>query len=162
MSEEFSMDIDEKSIEELKKAINYDEIEKRYQRFMNGTETEYDLINGMYHYKIQNDKGLDLDVVEFKYYQKLINLYNKEKEKNKELQIKVRYYEDIMIKQNVEKKFETLYKGLYKIVKTEYVSKDKIKNKIEEYIETLKTAINIQTIQECKYGIKVLQKILEE
>lgn len=83
MSEEFSMDIDEKSIEELKKAINYDELEKRHQRFMNGTETEDDLINGIYHYKIQNDKGLDLDVVEMKYYNKIIGLYNKEKEKNK-------------------------------------------------------------------------------
>ena len=86
MSEEFSIDVDEKSIEELKTAINYDEIKARHQRFMNGTETEDDLIKGIYHYKIQNDKGLDLDVVEFKYYQKIINLYNQEKEKNKELE----------------------------------------------------------------------------
>ncbi len=86
ISGEFSFDLDEKSVENLKKAINYDEIEERYKRFMNGTETIDDLINGILHYRIKNDDGLDLDVVEFKYYQKMIDLYLKEKEKNKELE----------------------------------------------------------------------------
>lgn len=85
MSEEFSIDVNEKSIEELRTSIN-NELEARHQRFMNGTETEDDLINGIYHYKIKNNNGLDLDVVEMKYYNKIIDLYNKEKEKNKELE----------------------------------------------------------------------------
>ena len=84
--EELSFDLDEKSVENFKKAINYDEIEARHKRFMNGTETIDDLINGILHYRIKNDDDLDLDVVEFKYYQKMIDLYEKEKEKNKELE----------------------------------------------------------------------------
>lgn len=83
MEEEFSLDVDENTINELKKAIGYDEIEARHKRFMEGKETADDLINHIYHYKIKNDKGLDLDVVELKYYNKIIDLYNKEKEKNK-------------------------------------------------------------------------------
>ena len=63
----------------------------------------------------------------------ILDLYNKEKEKNKDLQIKVRYYEDIMIKQNTEREFETLYKDLYRIVKTEYISKDKIRELLHSY-----------------------------
>ena len=89
--EQFSFDLDEKSVENLKKAIGYDEIEERHKRFMSGTETIDDLINGILHYRIKNDDGLDLDVIEFKYYKKLIDLYKKEKEKNKELQNRVDY-----------------------------------------------------------------------
>ena len=61
-------------------------MELRHKRFMNGTETLDDLINGILHYRIKNDDDLDLDVVEFKYYQKMIDLYEKEKEKNKSLE----------------------------------------------------------------------------
>lgn len=68
MKEEFSLDVDENTINELKKAIGYDEIEARHKRFMEGKETADDLINHIYHYEIKNDKGLDLDVVELKYY----------------------------------------------------------------------------------------------
>jgi len=83
MSEEFSFDLDEKSIKNIKEAIGLDEIEARHQRFMNGTETIDDLINHIYHYKIKNNDGLDLELVEKKYYEKIVDLYNKEKEKNK-------------------------------------------------------------------------------
>lgn len=83
MNEEFSFDIDENSMNELKKSIG-DEIEERHKRFMEGKETIDDLINGIYHYKIKIDNGLDLDVVELKYYNKIIDLYNKEKEKNRQ------------------------------------------------------------------------------
>lgn len=38
-------------------------------------ETIDNLINGYRHYKICNDKGLDLDVVELKYYKRLIDFY---------------------------------------------------------------------------------------
>lgn len=76
MKEEFSLDVDENTINELKKAIGYDEIESRHKRFMEGKETADDLINHIYHYEIKNDKGLDLDVVELKYYKKLVKIIN--------------------------------------------------------------------------------------
>jgi len=76
MKEEFSFDVDENTINELKKAIGYDELEARHKRFMEGKETADDLINHIYHYKIKNDKGLDLDVVELKYYKKLVKIIN--------------------------------------------------------------------------------------
>lgn len=74
MEEEFSFDVDENTINELKKAIGYDEIEARHKRFMEGKETADDLINHIYYYEIKNDKGLDLDVVELKYYKKLVKI----------------------------------------------------------------------------------------
>lgn len=76
MEKEFSFDVDENTINELKKAIGYDELEARHKRFMEGKETTDDLINHIYHYKIKNDKGLDLDVVELKYYKKLVKIIN--------------------------------------------------------------------------------------
>lgn len=74
MKEEFSLDVDENTINEFKKAIGY--IEARHKRFMQGKETVDDLMNGIYHFKIKNDKGLDLDVVELKYYKKLVKIIN--------------------------------------------------------------------------------------
>ena len=76
MEEEFSLDVDENTINEFKKAIGYDEIEARHKRFMEGKETADDLINHIYHYKIKNNNGLDLDVVELKYYKKLVKIIN--------------------------------------------------------------------------------------
>lgn len=73
-NEEFSVDVDEKSIDNLKKTID-SELEERSKRFYNGVETIDDLINGYRHYKICNDKGLDLDVVELKHYKRLIDFY---------------------------------------------------------------------------------------
>lgn len=74
MEKEFSLDVDENTINEFKKAIGYDEIEARHKRFMEGKETADDLINHIYHYEIKNDKGLDLVVVELKYYKKLVKI----------------------------------------------------------------------------------------
>ena len=73
-NEEFSVDVDEKTIDNLKKIIDT-ELEERSKRFNKGVETIDDLINGYRHYKICNDKGLDLDVVELKHYKRLIDFY---------------------------------------------------------------------------------------
>lgn len=73
-NEEFSCEVDEKSIDNLKKIIDT-ELEERSKRFNSGVETIDDLINGYRHYKICNDKGLDLDVVELKHYKRLIDFY---------------------------------------------------------------------------------------
>lgn len=77
-NEEFSYEVDEKSIDNLKKIID-SELEERSKRFNNGVETIDDLINGYRHYKICNDKGLDLDVVELKHYKRLIDFYKQAK-----------------------------------------------------------------------------------
>lgn len=74
INEEFSADVDKKSIDNLKKVIDR-ELKERSKRFNNGVETIDDLINGYRHYKICNDKGLDLDVVELKHYKRLIDFY---------------------------------------------------------------------------------------
>ena len=67
MSEnEISININESEIAKLKDAINYNEIEATHQRFIDGTETEDDLINRIIYYRIENDEGLNLDVVEYK------------------------------------------------------------------------------------------------
>lgn len=73
-NEGFSCEVDEKSIDNLKKIIDT-ELEERSKRFNSGVETIDDLINGYRHYKICNDKGLDLDVVELKHYKRLIDFY---------------------------------------------------------------------------------------
>ena len=77
-NEEFSCEVDEKSIDNLKKIIDT-ELEERSKRFNNGVETIDDLINGYRHYKICNDKGLDLDVIELKHYKRLIDFYKQAK-----------------------------------------------------------------------------------
>jgi len=77
-NEEFSCDVDEKSIDNLKKIID-SELKERSKRFNNGVETIDDLINGYRHYKICNDKGLNLDVVELKHYKRLIDFYKQAK-----------------------------------------------------------------------------------
>ena len=77
-NEEFSCEVDEKSIDNLKKIID-SELEERSKRFNNGVETIDDLINGYRHYKICNNKGLDLDVVELKHYKRLIDFYKQAK-----------------------------------------------------------------------------------
>ena len=92
MSEEFSFDIDLDEIDKLEVLDKMQkELEARHQRFMNGTETIDDLINHIYHYKIKNNDGLDLELVEKKYYEKIVDLYNKEKEKNKALKEGLKY-----------------------------------------------------------------------
>lgn len=86
MSEEFSFDIDLDEIDKLEVLDKMQkELEASHQRFMNGTETIDDLINHIYYYKIENNDGLDLDLVEKKYYEKIVDLYKKEKEENKKL-----------------------------------------------------------------------------
>ena len=86
---EISIDIDKSTMEQLKKAINHDELVAISERYKNGTETEDDLINYIQRFKIESDK-YDLDVVQYKHYKKLLNLYNQEKEKNKKLDTIIR------------------------------------------------------------------------
>lgn len=124
MSEEFSFDIDLDEIDKLEVLDKMQkELEARHQRFMNGTETIDDLINGIYHYKIKNNDGLDLDVVETKYYNKIIDLYNKEKMNNFNLS------EQLNKEKEKNNELQVLYTGML-----QDWCKEKGKNKeLEEY-----------------------------
>lgn len=125
MSEEFSFEVKPESIEELKKAINYDELNEINKRFDNGTETEDDIINYCRNYGIEFKNGNQLFVVEKKYFDKVVDLYQKEKEQNK--------IKDIVIKN-------------YQVIATSpenYMHKGKIREKIEQ--------LDIE-IQQCQYA----------
>lgn len=76
---DFTVDLTEESVNKLRKALKIDELDEIYKRFKNGTETEDDLINNTPHYVLKNDDGLDLNMVEYKYYLKIIDLYKKAK-----------------------------------------------------------------------------------
>ena len=112
MSEEFSFEVKPESIEELKKAINYDELNEISKRFDNGTETEDDIINHCRNYGIEFENGNQLFVVEKKYFDKVVDLYQKEKDKNKELQ---RYMKTNLIPKST--------------INLLYISKNKIREK---------------------------------
>lgn len=96
MSKEFSFEVKPESIEELKKAIKYDELNEISKRFDNGTETEDDIINHCKNYEIEFKNGNQLFVVEKKYFDKVVDLYQKEKERNTKLitQNSIRQYND--------------------------------------------------------------------
>lgn len=72
---EVSLDIEPESVENLKDIV-HSEIEEISKRFNNGTETLDDLINNYKHLKIRfelkNGIKQDLEVVELKYYLKLV------------------------------------------------------------------------------------------
>lgn len=110
-NEEFSCEVDEKSIDNLKKIID-SELEERSKRFNNGVETIDDLINGYRNYKICNDKGLNLDVVELKHYKRLIDFYKQAKSDLYEANNRINDLLDI-VKQK-DKIIDLLIKELYK------------------------------------------------
>lgn len=165
MSEEFSFDfdIDEKSMKKLRESLGLEKLEEIHKRFKNGIETEDDLINHYESYKIkcvlpdEPKKETELNVVETKYYKKIIDLYQKEKEKNKKLE-------------NAD--LTNVYlSGFYD---GEKKWKDKISGKIEELdIEIQQCEYADDDIEEYKNDMekeksrllrdrKILQELLEE
>ena len=120
-----------------KKVDNLEKIEQEHQKEIEELETENKEIID---YSYKNDSLLDL--------------YNKEKEKNKEL---------------IEGQVETLDKILKPELLKIYISKDKIKEKIEEYkkeadyrtIDNPKGRIHFHK-EPCDYQIEVLQELLQE
>ena len=132
MSEKFSFDfnIDEKSMEKLRESLGFEKLEEIHNRFKNGTETEDDLINHYESYKIkcvlpdEPKKETELNVVETKYYKKVIDLYQNEKAKNKTL-------EELL----QGKLFELYkyYKDLTGTYQANCISKDNIRELLEKY-----------------------------
>ena len=82
MDEEISleMDLTEETAEKIREVLDINELEEIHNRFMNGTETEDDLINHYYNFKINFTDNRELEVVEKKYYEKMIGLYKTLKE----------------------------------------------------------------------------------
>ena len=186
MSEEFSFEVKPESIEELKKAINYDELNEISKRFDNGTETEDDIINHCRNYGIEFENGNQLFVVEKKYFDKVVDLYQKEKEKNKELKkenneirdwkytidtvedlylltrldnikIKGKEYISKDIYSELEKDKKALIKNYDKVL-SQFISKDKIKELLEKYDKD----IAWDTADDHYYFTKFIKELLEE
>ena len=87
-SEEFSIDLSEESVKQLEEALGLKELEEIHKRFKNGTETLDDLLHHCYRYNFKfeiDGNEEELDLVEWKYYKKLIDLIEKQ---NKELEKK--------------------------------------------------------------------------
>jgi hypothetical protein len=68
--------------ESLAKVLELDEIKVINERFRNGTPTENDLLNCVQHFQLTLDNGIELDLVEYKFYQQLVELYKKRAKKS--------------------------------------------------------------------------------
>ncbi len=73
MDKEFSFDLKENQSENLAKLFMLDELEKIHKRFENGTETIDDIINHCTNYLIGFSDRPELNVVEKKYFDRLVN-----------------------------------------------------------------------------------------
>ncbi len=166
MSEEFSFEVKPESIEELKKAINYDELNEISKRFNNGTETENDIINHCRNYGIEFENGNQLFVVEKKYFDKVVDLYQKEKEKNKDIErykrIANKKLDDIEEFRKNECNHRCIkdaeLKEFKEYIFNNYISKDKIREKIKEYEDFYKE----YPIEFRKYKMRPIIVVLKE
>jgi hypothetical protein len=75
-----------------------------------------------HHFKIKTSDGIELDLIETKYYEELLDLYKQEKEWNQKI-IKA------------EKFYRELYNDVVKKTNERYIPKDKIRAKIKELEE---------------------------
>lgn len=125
-----------------------EDLKKISERFNNGTETMNDIINYCRNYKITFENGTEINVIEKKYFDKLV-------EKIKELQVLEDDLKDKRIVYVDTPEFEE-----------KFIPKQKVKDKIEE---------NNKLIEKCKdelehYGEiylyehdnKILKELLED
>ncbi len=97
MSEDFSIDLTENQVENIKKAFGLDELEKIHKRFKNGTETIDDIMEHCLNYIMKNEDGIELKVVETKYFDKLIKFVKETQKENidlKELYIRTAKHQE--------------------------------------------------------------------
>ena len=76
-------ELTDEQAENLAKVLKLDEIKAINERFRNGTPTENDLLNCVQHFQITLDNGIELDLVEYRFYQQLVELYKKRAKKSK-------------------------------------------------------------------------------
>lgn len=189
--EEISINLTKEQAEDLKKAFGLDELKEIHNRFENGTETIEDIKNHCLNYVIKNENGLELRVVEVKYFEKLIEhidqleniladreakiediqrlqeLLDKSDANNIELQKEIEnlkndtYWKGYIDKQNEAVEICKIYK--YKAKANKY---DRLVNKIEEKNKEIDYRLNetMITQNDMYYNIgkkEVIQDLLE-
>ena len=87
---EYELEISEESAEKLHKLFDekFEELKKAHNRFENGTETTKDLLQHYKHYRmdVETKKGsTKLDLIELKYYEKLVSIVKKQDKIIKEM-----------------------------------------------------------------------------
>ena len=134
---------------DIEEVVNLKEIS---ERFNNGTETIEDIMNYCRNYEIKFENGLELRVVEKRYFDKLVKRIKELEEENAEIK---------NTKMN-----EYLHKNLWlaKYLNELYISKQKVKDKIKELKKEYEIALEENStkafILKCK--ITALEKLLEE
>lgn len=119
-----------------------------------------DELKKYHHFKIKTSDGIELDLIETKYYEELLDLYNKEKEKNKRNK-KIMIDKLDKLKNGVRNDFSiTLGKQqpLWEDNYTNYISKDMIRAKIKELENKKEYCLTIWVRDE----IRDFQELLEE
>lgn len=140
----------------IDKLIKLKEISKR---FNNGTETIEDIMYYCRNYEIKFENGLELRVVEKRYFDKLVERIKELEEENTEIKN--------------TKKNEYLHKNLWlaKYLNELYISKQKVKDKIEEIKQNrrelgfktyLKREDMINEDREIVVKMQILQELLQE
>lgn len=74
---EITFDLDENICKELKAILHDDELKKIHEKFEKGTETVDDLLNNIRYYVLRTYDNQELELVEKKYYDKIVDLYKK-------------------------------------------------------------------------------------
>lgn len=125
--------------------------------------SEEEIIEKYHHFKIKTADGIELDLIETKYYKELLDLYKQEKEKNKELEEKLKISVAMLTKGTYPEENEGDNNFDKKIIAV-----DKIKEKIEDYEKMVEGTFKDNTWNgqnrrdNCCEIIKVLENLLEE
>lgn len=117
----FSIDLTEEQAEDFKKTFGLDKLEEIHKRFENGTETIDDIKKHCLNYMIKTENGVELKLVETKYFEKLIEYIDQLETNNQKLIEKL----EKDIKKNNEFEFmplqvEKAYNNYYKLGKIDY------------------------------------------
>ena len=104
--------------------------------------------------------------IKVEWIQGILDLYNKEKEKNKELK-SMKYHIEKFREQNLSNEIDyviALKSNFMPYLKTDYISKNKIRKKIEELesIEPADDDYNFEMQNDIHSKINILQELLEE
>ena len=85
MREEINVKACKMKVKDFKKSFGLDELEEIHRRFENGTETIDDIKKHCLNYMIKTENGVELKLVETKYFEKLIKYIDQLENKVKEL-----------------------------------------------------------------------------
>lgn len=114
-----------------------------------------EIIEKYHHFKIKTADGIELDLIETKYYKELLDLYKQKKEKNKELEEKLKIATAMLTRGT----YPEQNKGDNDFDK-QFISKNKIKAEIEDIIDYFEWAN--ATDEDMEFLEKKKKEILEE